>query len=207
MEHHHVPRARNPFFYKNGPWVHITVEYATSTANFCPLSLSNSPLQACMTRQHISAPFFEVSRLKAITFKTAFPFLDGNCRRQNVIYQATVTTGTTIESYIGLSSHWLQRTVRKSLDILPTREQKKRELELSKQVWTLKDANRSFHVQGKVLSNCKPYDKANKNCNLCLQEKIFIICKKHLCTLNKRNELASSCPYRNRFTLGNFRIT
>ena len=96
---------RNPHFYKNGPWVHITVEYATSTANFCPLSLSNSPLQACMTRQHISAPFFEVSRLKAITFKTAFPFLDGNCRRQNVIYQATVTTGTTIESYIGLSSH------------------------------------------------------------------------------------------------------
>ena len=45
---------RNPHFYKNGPWVHITVEYATSTANFCPLSLSNSSLQAFMTRQHIS---------------------------------------------------------------------------------------------------------------------------------------------------------
>ena len=54
MEHDHVPRARNPFFYKNGPWVHITVEYATSTANVCPLSLSNSFLRACMTRQHIS---------------------------------------------------------------------------------------------------------------------------------------------------------
>ena len=45
---------RNPHFYKNGPWVHITVEYATSTANFCPLSLSNSFLRACMTRQHTS---------------------------------------------------------------------------------------------------------------------------------------------------------
>ena len=44
----HGPRARNPLLYKNGPWVHITVEYATSTANFCPLSLSNLPLQACM---------------------------------------------------------------------------------------------------------------------------------------------------------------
>ena len=50
----HGPRARNPLLYKNRPWVHITVEYAPSTANFCPLSLSNSPLQACMTRQHIS---------------------------------------------------------------------------------------------------------------------------------------------------------
>ena len=51
MEHHHGPRARNPLFYKNGPWVHITVEYATSTANFCPLSLSNSFLRARMTTE------------------------------------------------------------------------------------------------------------------------------------------------------------
>ena len=45
---------RNTHFYKNGPWVHITVEYATSTANFFPLSLSNSFLQARMIRQHIT---------------------------------------------------------------------------------------------------------------------------------------------------------
>ena len=44
MEHDHVPRARNPFFYKNGPWVHITVEYATSTANFLsPLTFKFAP--------------------------------------------------------------------------------------------------------------------------------------------------------------------
>ena len=48
------PRARNSLFHKNGPWVHITVEYATSIANCYPLSLSNSFLRACMTRQHIS---------------------------------------------------------------------------------------------------------------------------------------------------------
>ena len=36
--------------YKNGPWVHITVEYTTSTANFCPFSLSNSFLRASMSR-------------------------------------------------------------------------------------------------------------------------------------------------------------
>ena len=85
---------------------------------------------------------------------------------------------------------------------------RRNETELSKRVWTLKDANRSFHVQGKVLRNCKPYDQASINCNLCLQEKFFIISKNYLCTLKKKkNELASSCPYRNRFTLRNFRIT
>ena len=46
--------SRNPLFYKNGPWVHITVKHATRTANFCPLSLSNLFLRTCMTRQHIS---------------------------------------------------------------------------------------------------------------------------------------------------------
>ena len=51
MEHHHGPRARNPLFDRNRPWVHITVEYATSTANFCPRSLSNSFLRALMTTE------------------------------------------------------------------------------------------------------------------------------------------------------------
>ena len=34
-------------------------------------------------------------------------------------------------------------------------------------------------------------------------EKFIIICKKNLCSLNKRNELASSCPHRNRYLLKN----
>ena len=33
------------------------------------------------------------------------------------------------------------------------------------------------------------------------------ICKKQLCSLNRRNELASSCPHRNRYVLQNSRVT
>ena len=43
--------------------------------------------------------------------------------------------------------------------------------------------------------------------NLCLYEKFIIICKKELCSLNRRNELASSCPHRNRYVLQNSRVT
>ena len=131
--------------------------------------------------------------------------LEGNCLQQNVIYQATVSTDTTTESYIGLATNFKER-YRNHLTSF-RHANRRNETELSKHVWTLKDTNRSFQVQWKVLKNCKSYDNASKKCNLCLQENFFIICKKHLCTLNKRNELASACPHRNRFTLRNFRIT
>ena len=53
---------------------------------------------------------------------------------------------------------------------------------------------------------CKPYSNISKKCSLCLNEKFIIICKKELCSLNRRNELASSCPHRNRYVLRNFRV-
>ena len=67
-------------------------------------------------------------------------------------------------------------------------------------------SGKPFRVQWKVLATCKPYDNMSKKCNLCLKENFSIICRNDLCTLNKRNELASSCPHRNRFTLKNFKI-
>ena len=73
-------------------------------------------------------------------------------------------------------------------------------------IFPLKDARKPFRVQWKVLATWKPYDNMSKKCNLCLKENFFIICRNDLCTLNKRNELASSCPHRNRFTLKNFKI-
>ena len=81
------------------------------------------------------------------------------------------------------------------------------ETELSKHIWTLKDAKKPFEIKWKVLKRCQPYNNLSKKCNLCLHEKFVIICRKDLCTLNKRNELASSCPHRNRYVLKNFRIT
>ena len=56
------------------------------------------------------------------------------------------------------------------------------------------------------LKQCKPYNSISNKCNLCLFEKYVIICKMNLCSLNKRNELASSCPHRTRYLLKNFVI-
>ena len=44
----------------------------------------------------------------------------------------------------------------------------------------------------------------NKRCNLCLVEKYFIILKPDLSSLNKRNELLSSCRHRRKYLLSNY---
>ena len=74
--------------------------------------------------------------------------------------------------------------------------------ELSKHVWCLKEAGLPFKVTWKFFKQTSPYNPV-----LCLWEKYFIICKPELATLNKRNELATSCRHANKFLLKNFQPT
>jgi predicted GIY-YIG superfamily endonuclease len=128
--------------------------------------------------------------------------LEGKCLQKNVVYQATVTTETTKETYVGLATDFKERyrNHKCSLNL----EKRKNETELSKYVWKLKEEKKNYSIKWKILKQCQPYSNTTKKCNLCLSEKFIIICKKHLCSLNKRNELASQCKHRNRFTLRNY---
>ena len=73
--------------------------------------------------------------------------------------------------------------------------------ELSKYIWTVKDNNINFFISWRILSSSLPYKSSNKRCNLCLKEKFLIICRPELSSLNKRNELVSSCRHRNKALL------
>ena len=84
---------------------------------------------------------------------------------------------------------------------------RRNETQLSKYVWNLQSEKKPFQIKWKILKKGKPYSNVSKKCSLCLNEKFIIICQKELCSLNRRNELASSCPHRNRYVLGNFRVT
>ena len=75
--------------------------------------------------------------------------------------------------------------------------------ELSKHVWTLKENNINYSIAWRILSSHLPYNSSSKQCNLCLKEKFLIICRPELSTLNKRNELVSSCSHRNKALLRN----
>ena len=123
---------------------------------------------------------------------------------RNVIYQAIVSTETTTETYVGLTTNFKERCRNHKTSF--RHSNRRNETELSRQVWNLRDAKKPFQTKWKILKKCRPYINISKKCSLCLNEKFIIMCKKELCILNRRNELASSCPHRNRYVLRNFRV-
>ena len=68
---------------------------------------------------------------------------------------------------------------------------------------SLKNDNIDYSISWRVLSSNSPYNSSSKRCNLCLKEKFLIIYRPDLSSLNKRNELVSSCRHRNKALLRN----
>ena len=96
---------------------------------------------------------------------------DGKCLQANVVYQTTVTT---TESYVGLASNFKERY--RNHNTFFRNSNRRNATELSKHIWTLKDANKTFHIKWKVFKKSKPYNNTNKKRNLCLHEKFILIC-------------------------------
>ena len=132
----------------------------------------------------------------------------GNCLRSSVVYQATVTTedSKSDQTYVGLTetSFKTRFANHKSSFNDPS---KRLSTELSKHVWNLKEAKLKFRITWKILKQTTPFSPVSNRCNLCLWEKYFIICRPELATLNKRNELVTSCRHANKFLLKNFKPT
>lgn len=130
--------------------------------------------------------------------------LAGNCLKQSVVYQATVATedNRPDQTYVGLTENSFKTrfTNHKASFNHPS---KKLNTELSKHIWQLKDAKINFQITWKILKQAAPYNPASNRCNLCLYEKYFIICRPDLASLNKRNELITSCRHANKFLLKN----
>ena len=131
--------------------------------------------------------------------------MTGNCLKSSVVYQATVTTEDSrpAQTYVGLTETPFKARFanHKSSFSDPS---KRHRTELSKHVWYLKEARLKFKITWRILKQTSPYCPASNRCNLRLWEKYFIICKPEL-TLNKRNELVTSCRHANKFLLKNFK--
>ena len=130
--------------------------------------------------------------------------LNRNCFQSSLIYRATVTRkdNNTTETYIGLTENNFKTRYRNHTASF--RHTKLRNsTELNKHIWTLKENNISSYISWRILSSRSPYNSANKRCNLCLKEKLLIIRRPKLSSLNKRNELVSSCRHRNKTLLRN----
>ena len=126
--------------------------------------------------------------------------LDGECLVSEVVYREVVKTQDAQDTYIGLTSNQFKTRYRNHQ--MSFRHVKRRnETELSKHLWKLKDDNKEFKVTWMIIAKAKPYTNVTKRCNLCNTEKFFLITKPHMATLNRRNELISTCRHRRKFIL------
>ena len=128
--------------------------------------------------------------------------VDGKCLNEGIVYQAIVTREDNSEenSYVGLTEGKFK--TRYANNNTSFRHDKYRNsTELSKHIWSLKDADVKFSIKWKILKKCKPYSNATKRCNLCLYEKFVIIRYPELSSLNCRNELVSGCRHRKKHLL------
>ena len=94
--------------------------------------------------------------------------LEGKCLTESVIYQATVTRSDTTkqETYVGLTENQFKTRYRSHVSSFKNIKYRN-STELSKHIWTLKDANVQYSIKWKVIKRCRPYSNISKRCNLC----------------------------------------
>ena len=114
--------------------------------------------------------------------------LKGECFVKEVVYEATITTAESTETYVGLTATDFETRWRNH-QISFKHENKKNDTELSKHLWQLKDQKKDFTISWKIVAKAKSYTNLTKRCNLCNTEKYYILYKPDMATLNKRNEL------------------
>lgn len=131
--------------------------------------------------------------------------VENKCLTKNIIYKAT--TNSNIPNYerkvyIGLAATTFKQRYANHKKSFNTAKYKK-DTELSKEVWRIKDKNYTPLITWKIIRQCNelvPNSKAIK-CNLCLAEKLEIAMYDNNNLLNTRSELISKCRHINKYKL------
>ena len=125
--------------------------------------------------------------------------LNGKCLSSNsVVYEATVKTINAnkkyIKKYIGLTGGNFKERYRNHKKSFQN-EKYKKETELSKYIWGLKQKKIQYTVTWKILKTSNTTMRPSGQCNLCMDEKLALLKYKNTGILNKRNELLSTCRH------------
>ena len=130
--------------------------------------------------------------------------MEGKCLTKNIVYQATVSTNTSINTYIGSTATEFKTRFNNHTASFRHRS-KQSSTELSKYIWKLKEDNSSYTIKWRVIENAKPCRNSNTSCGLCLAEKYNIIFQPAEATLNDRKALISSCRHSSKYLLCNYK--
>ena len=137
--------------------------------------------------------------------------VEGKCLEESVVYEADVLSKHGTMSYYGMTARPFKTRYTEHKQSLPSQtskmcplERKRRyehKSELSAYCWKLWSENTSYTIKWKIHSKAYAYRNGARRCDLCLQEKLVIGLSNPKTTLNSRNELASKCRHKWKFSL------
>ena len=127
------------------------------------------------------------------------------CLLNGVIYQATVKNleENLTETYVGLTANNFKTRLanhKKSFNFQKYRN----DTCLSTHIWDLKDKNKRYSIEWKILDKGTTYDPSTNRCNLCLKEKFQISWGAGVASLNSRTEMWKQCIHKNKLLISNF---
>ena len=131
---------------------------------------NKSTLAKCAPKQNVS------TRNDCNCRKSEECPLQNKCQTKGIIYQATVTRqdNMTVETYIGLTANSFKSRFNNHNSNSNNFEQRNATT-LSEHIWNLQDKDIRYTINWKIISKAKPYSTSSKKCNLCTEEKYFII--------------------------------
>ncbi len=125
--------------------------------------------------------------------------LNGNCLTECVVYKATVSASQTPDRhYYGLTEGPFKTRFNAHSRSFRA-ESCRKETELSKYIWDLKDQNKAYEIKWKIEQRASPYKCGTRRCDVCLSEKMVIAMADPTTMLNKRAEIVSTCRHRAKF--------
>ena len=120
----------------------------------------------------------------------------GKCQMNNLVYQATVKSENETETYVGLTATTFK--ARWSNHETGFKYSRKRtSTSLSNYIWDLKDKQKDYSIEWKMLGRAKPFSPISEICNLCTLEKWHILFTPEMATLNRKEELNNYCLHKN----------
>ena len=126
--------------------------------------------------------------------------LPGRCTSDKVVYRATVSSGTSVETYVGLTVvEFKDRFYKNDSDFREPGQ--KNSTKLSAYIWKLKEEQKTYNIKWDIVTRAMPYSAVSRKCNLCTAEKFEIIFNPKLATLNSRHKLYSHCRHKRKLYL------
>ena len=135
--------------------------------------------------------------------------VEGNCLKKGAFYEATVSSDLPNyedQVYLGISDPAFKgrfKNHEKSFNL----EKYKKETELSKEIWRIKENQGSYSIKWRILKQYPSYNPQSKRCMLCANEKLAILHYEGTNLLNKRSEIISTCRHRRKYDLGVYNVS